>query len=383
MNSEDLKQQLQRTGNAQSRILSQISREMRTSLDGIMGFTHLLASQRSGKLNDKQSRYVSEIYENGRQLHSLVNDYIDLAKLETGLLDLNYSELDVNEYLLWALEVLQPRMDEKKVKFSLVWETPPEKIQGDSARLKQIFYNVLSKAVEFSLEEERILLHVSFEEGFLKIGLKNEPSGIRSGESLNDSKTSHAEERVGQNVNPFDVSLALAQKLIQLHGGDIGFESKEDSGSYLWFTIPQKMSPNPERHSKEMKPRVNSGSKFHRILLVDDSSNMQNLVTEMLKREPCKVFVADNGQTGLEMAQQCRPDMIFMDINMPVMDGTEAIRNLRALPGFENLPVVALTAYDMKGAENELLKMGFTHYLSKPFSKPDLLNAIHTHLAAE
>lgn len=383
MNSEDLKQQLQRTGNAQSRILSQISREMRTSLDGIMGFTHLLASQRSGKLNDKQSRYVSEIYENGRQLHSLVNDYIDLAKLETGLLDLNYSELDVNEYLLWALEVLQPRMDEKKVKFSLVWETPPEKIQGDSARLKQIFYNVLSKAVEFSLEEERILLHVSFEEGFLKIGLKNEPSGIRSGESLNDSKTSHAEERVGQNVNPFDVSLALAQNLIQLHGGDIGLESKEDSGSYLWFTIPQKMSPNPERHSKEMKPRVDSGSKFHRILLVDDSSNMQNLVTEMLKREPCKVFVADNGQTGLEMAQQCRPDMIFMDINMPVMDGTEAIRNLRALPGFENLPVVALTAYDMKGAENELLKMGFTHYLSKPFSKPDLLNAIHTHLAAE
>lgn len=383
MNSEDLKQQLQRTGNAQSRILSQISREMRTSLDGIMGFTHLLASQRSGKLNDKQSRYVSEIYENGRQLHSLVNDYIDLAKLETGLLDLNYSELDVNEYLLWALEVLQPRMDEKKVKFSLVWETPPEKIQGDSARLKQIFYNVLSKAVEFSLEEERILLHVAFEEGFLKIGLKNEPSGIRSGESLNDSKTSHAEERVGQNVNPFDVSLALAQNLIQLHGGDIGLESKEDSGSYLWFTIPQKMSPNPERHSKEMKPRVDSGSKFHRILLVDDSSNMQNLVTEMLKREPCKVFVADNGQTGLEMAQQCRPDMIFMDINMPVMDGTEAIRNLRALPGFENLPVVALTAYDMKDAGSELLKMGFTHYLSKPFSKPDLLNAIHTHLAAE
>jgi len=383
MKSDDLKQQLQRTGNAESGILFQISREMRTSLDGIMGFTHLLASQRSGKLNDKQSRYVSEIYENGRQLHSLFSDYIDLAKLEAGLLDLNYSELDVNEYLLWALEVLQPRMDEKKIKYSLVWETPPEKIQGDPARLKRIFYIVLSKAVEFSLEEERMLLRVVFEKGFLKISLKGEPFGIRSAESLRDSKSSDAEERFGQNVNPFDISLALAQKLIQLHGGDIGLESKEDSGSYLWFTIPQKMSPNPGRRDKEMKRREDSESKFHRILLVDDSSNMQNLVAEMLKKEHCKVFVADNGLTGLEMAQHCRPDLIFMDINMPVMDGTEAIRSLRVLPGFENLPVVALTAYDMEDAGSELLKMGFTHYLSKPFSKPDLLNAIHIHLAAE
>ena len=90
------------------------------------------------------------------------------------------------------------------------------------------------------------------------------------------------------------------------------------------------------------------------------------------------MFVADNGQVGLELAQECRPDAILMDINMPVMDGKEAIKHLRALPGFEKIPVVAFTAYDMKDSGQELLKLGFTRYLNKPFSKTDLLDTVHT-----
>ena len=110
MDTPGLKKRLQRIENPKSGFLSQISRDMKTSLDGIIGFTDLLASQRSGKLNEKKTRYVAEIYENGKQLHALVNDYMDLAKIESGMLDLNYSELDVNEYILWVLDVLEPQM---------------------------------------------------------------------------------------------------------------------------------------------------------------------------------------------------------------------------------------------------------------------------------
>ncbi len=356
---------------------------MKASLDGIIGFTHLLASQRSGELNEKQTRYVSEIYEGGKQLHALVNDYMDLAKIESGMLDLNYSELDVNEYVLWVLDVIQPRMEEKKINFTVVWETPPEKIQGDAARLKQILYILFSKAVEFSLEMERIQLKVAFDEKFMKVHLRSESIEESNADSTEAINRSEPEERFGNNSNPLDISMALAKKLIEMHGGDIGLEYEEKGGSSLWFTISKNMNPLSNTSAKTCKSRENHKVKPLRILLVDDSNNMQNLVAEFLKKENHKIFVADNGQVGLDLAQECRPDMILMDINMPVMDGIETINHLRELPGFEKLPVVAFTAHDMKDSGEELLRLGFTRYLNKPFCKQDLLHTIHTCLPSK
>lgn len=378
MDMHGLKIRLQRTENPESGFLSQISRDMKTSLDGIIGFTHLLASQRSGALNEKQARYVSEIYDGGRQLHTLVNDYMDLAKIDSGMLDLNLSELDANEYILWVLEVLQPRMSEKKIIFTVVWETPSEKIIGDSARLQQILFILLSKAVEFSAEEERILLKVAFNAEFMEVHLKNDSSEDSPEDSHESRKLSEPEEPFDENSNSFDVSMALAIKLIQMHGGEIGLEFEEKGGSYLWFTLSKNMNPYSDTGGKTAEPRSNSKTNPHRILLVDDNNNMQNLVVEILKKDNCTVFVADNGRAGLELAQECRPDMILMDINMPVMDGREAIKQLRALPGLEKIPVVAFTAYDIKDSGQELLKLGFTRYLNKPFCKQDLLHTIHT-----
>ena len=381
--TDAMKKQFQRNESPESRILSHLSLEMKTSLDGIMGFTHLLASQRSGKLNDKQTRYVSEIYENGKRLDSLVNDYIDFARIEAGMFHLHYSELDVNEYLLWALDVLEPQMTEKKINFSVVWETPSEKIQGDSARFKQILYIVLSKAVECTLEEERVLLKVSFNDGFLKICLKNDPFAKRNTESLNGACPSSDPWDIGQEDNPLDVRLALAQKLIQLHGGDIGLEYDQKGGSQRWFTLPKHKVSSPDAEDKKPESRVKSGGQPLRILLVDDNDNIQNLVSDFLLKEKCKVFVADNGRTGLEMAKHCRPDLIFMDINMPVMDGTEAIQSFRSLPDFAKIPIVALSAYEKEDMGKEFFKLGFTHYLNKPFSKSDLMDAIHTYVTTE
>ena len=381
--TDGMKKQPQRSESPESRMLSYLAREMKTSLDGILGFAHLLASPRSGTLNDKQTRYVSEIYENGKRLDSLVNDYMDFARIESGMLHLHYSDLDVNEYLLWALDVLEPKITEKKINFSVVWETPSEKIQGDSARFKQILYIVFSKAVEFALEEERVLLNVSFNDGFLKICLKNDPSEKRNTESLNGTYPPNDPWNIGQEDNPLDVGLALAQKLIQLHGGDIGLEYDEKGGSQLWFTLPKHKVSSPDAGDKKTESPVKSGGQPLRILLVDDNDNIQNLVTDFLRKEKCKVFVADNGRVGLEMAKHCRPDLIFMDINMPVMDGTEAIQSLRSLPGFAKIPVVALSAYEKEDMGKEFFKLGFTHYLNKPFSKTDLMDAIRTYVTPE
>ena len=367
----------------ESQILSHLSSEIKASLHGIMGFTHLLGSQRSGNLNGKQTRYVSEIYESGKRLDSLVNDYIDFTRIEAGMLQLHFSGLDVNEYLLWALDVLERKLTQKKIKFSVVWETPSEKIQGDSARFKQILYIVLSNAVECAHDEEQLLLNVSFSEGFLKVCLKNDSSIIISTKSLNGTYPSNDPQGIGQEDNPLNVRLALAQKLIQLHGGDMGLDYDEKGGSQLWFTIPIQQVPSPDPRGKETESQVKPGSHPLRILLVDDNNNIQNLVSDFLLKEKYKVFVADNGRIGLEMAKHCRPDLIFMDINMPIMDGAEAIQNLRNLPGFAKTPVVALSAYEKEDMGGEFYKLGFTHYLNKPFSKSDLIEAIHTCVAAE
>ena len=276
--------------------------------------------------------------------------------------------------------MLEPKITEKKINFSVVWETPSEKIQGDSARFKQILYSVFSKAVEFALEEERVLLTVSFNDGFLKICLKNNHSAKRNTESLNGTYPPNGPWDIGQEDSPVDVRLALAQKLIELHGGGIGFEYDEKGGSQLWFTLPKHQVSSPDAEGKKTESPVKSGGQPLRILLVDDNDNIQNLVTDFLLKEKCKVFVADNGRAGLEMAKHCRPDLIFMDINMPVMDGTEAIQSLRSLPGFAKIPVVALSAYEKEDMGKEFFKLGFTHYLNKPFSKSDLMDAIHTYV---
>jgi CheY-like chemotaxis protein len=242
---------------------------------------------------------------------------------------------------------------------------------------------VLSKAVEFSLEEERVLLNVSFNEGFLKVCLKNDSSETNSTETLHGAYPFNDPQGISQEDNSLDVPLALAQKLIQLHGGDIGLDYDEKGGSQLWFTLPKQQVTKPDAGDKKNKSPVQPGSRPLRILLVDDNDNIQNLVSDILLKEKYKVFVAGNGRTGLEMAKHCRPDLIFMDINMPVMDGTEAIQSLRSLPGLAKTPVVALSAYEKEDMGVEYYKLGFTHYLNKPFSKSDLMDAIHTYVTAE
>jgi len=161
------------------------------------------------------------------------------------------------------------------------------KLQGDSARFKQILYIVLSQAVELSLEEDRVLLTVSFNDGFLKICLKNDPSAKRNTESLNGTYPPNDPWDFGQEDSPVDVRLALAQKLIQLHGGDIGLEYDEKGGSQLWFTLPKHKVSSPDAEDKKTESQVKSGGQPLRILLVDDNDNIQNLIFFSRKNARC------------------------------------------------------------------------------------------------
>ncbi len=378
MNIEQFKKQLQAVDNPESRFLSRVSSKMNTNLDGILGFTQLLASQRPGKLNPKQTRYVSEIYESGRELHSLISDYIDLARIESGMLDLNISKLDFSEYILWALDVLAPQMNSRRLSFTVFWDSPTEMIYGDAVRIKQILFALFSKAIEFSLEGERLFLHISFDDEFLKVRLENDPDGNHMAGSP-DERKGFVPDSLPHESNPAsDLSLALAGKLIQLHGGRLGLEYDESGRSYLSFTLRKNALSSNGSHVADRKDGGETPKAAARILLIDDSSNIQNLVTEILKKEHYKVFVADNGRSGLEMARSCRPDMIFMDINMPVMDGTETIRKLREIPELKHTPVVALTAEDTDNSGQFLLDLGFDYLVGKPFNRSDLFNSIYT-----
>ncbi|NIS37655.1 response regulator, partial [Candidatus Saccharibacteria bacterium] len=361
--------------NPESPAFSQLSREMRISLEGIIGFTHLLASPDSGLLNEKQSRYVSEIFENGRQLGSLISDYIDLAKIESGLLDLNYAPLNLNECVVSSLARVHEAMAAKKAKFTLLWNTPDQEIWGDESRIKQILEIMLRTIHQFAYEGERIVITVSSSDKNINLEFKG-----------HSPKTDSLEEReLYEQLEEFqgkrDIGLALALKLIQLHGGQMGLEKEEKGESGLWFSLPKEKNYLTNAGSLDqnsvMKPH-----RFLRVLIVDDSLSIRNLVVEILKREHYKVFVADNGMEAVRLAGKCHPDLILMDINMPVMDGKESIQALRALPGLSSTPVVALTGYDFEGSFEELASLGFTHYISKPFDRSELLTSIKNYISS-
>jgi len=376
MDLKHFKKHLQTMDNPQSTFLSQVSREMKSNLDGILGFSQLLASQRPGRLNSKQNRYISEIYENGKQLDSLINDYIDLARIESGMLDLNLTSLDFSQYILWALDVLAPAMNSKKLSFTVFWSSPTENIMGDATRIKQILYALLSKAIDFSMEGERLLMDISFREKSLKVCLENDPDKDLEEKLSPASSGSTPEKCVSAEELAGDLSLALAGKLIHLHGGQLGLDYDDAGRSYLWFTLHKSGLASNETVKPQVQTDQIQQQKIPRILLIDDSSNIQNLVSEIFRKEHYKVFLADNGKSGLEMARQCHPDLIFMDINMPVMNGTETIKELRTVPEFKGTPVVALTAEDLEESGKFLLSLGFDHLVNKPFSRSDILNCV-------
>lgn len=380
--------ELERALRAKDEFLASMSHELRTPLNAILGLSESLAEHVAGSLNEKQQRYVKTISESGNHLLSLINDILDLARIESGQVVLNISEVDLQQVCQASLRMINQMAHKKEQEVTLEIEDGIDFIWVDERRLKQILVNLLSNAVKFtpaggklglqlkgSLKEKRVMFIV-WDNG---IGI-SENDLERLFQPFVQLNSSLSREAPGTGLG-----LALVAQMVRLHGGSVRVESQVNEGSRFIVTLPWEPAI-----ATDAELRMKSTGKFRAIrpdakdrpiiLLIEDTKEATAMVTDYLQMAGYQVLTAREALTGMELAKRTRPDLILMDIHLPGMDGLEATRRLRADPDFRTLPIIALTALAMPGDRERCLAAGATDYVTKPVSLKKLAAMIDQYL---
>jgi PAS domain S-box-containing protein len=380
--------ELERALRAKDEFLASMSHELRTPLNAILGLSESLAEHVAGPLNEKQQRYVKTISESGNHLLSLINDILDLARIESGQVVLNVAEVDLRQVCQASLRMINQMAHKKEQEVTLDIEEGIGSIWVDERRLKQILVNLLSNAVKFTPAGGKLGLRVQGEPQEKQVRFTVWDNGIGISESdfrrlfqpfvQLDSSLSRESPGTG-------LGLALVAQMVRLHGGSIRVESRLNEGSQFTVTLPWEPAL-----ATDAELRMKSTGKFRAIrpeakdrpiiLMIEDTKEATVMVTDYLQTAGYQVLTAREALTGLDLAKRVRPDLILMDIQLPGMDGFEATRRLRSDPDFRTIPIIALTALAMPGDRERCLAAGVTDYVTKPVSLKKLAAMIEDYL---
>ncbi|WP_161974683.1 ATP-binding protein [Piscinibacter terrae] len=366
---------------AKSEFLASMSHELRTPLNAVLGYAQLL--QWEPGLSPRQATGLSTIEKSGQHLLTLIDDILDLAKIEAGKLELNVAPLELQPFLQGIGDIIRVRTQQKGVGFAIDATHLPATVVADEKQLRQVLLNLLGNAAKFT-DQGSVRLKVqcvSQEESAAVLHFEVIDSGV--GVSADDMKTLF---RPFQQVGAMErrrggtgLGLAISRQLVRLMGGDIGVESDLGHGSRFWFEL---RLPLARKQAAIIADRIATGYEGERksVLVVDDVEENRALLVDMLRPLGFLTYEAHNGHEGVERALVLRPDMIFMDNVMPVMSGLDATRRLRGMPDFQNVPVIAISASASKADKDKAVEAGATDFLPKPFRAAQLLSLLERHL---
>jgi len=342
-------------------------------------------------LNDRQGKYVSIIRESGGHLLELINDILDLAKIESGQGNLVREVIDVERVCQSSLRMIKQLALKKKLEVLFEADSNLGTIWADERRLKQMLVNLLSNAVKFTPEQGKVGMHVSGDRENNTLTFTVWDTGI----GIDDKDLPRLfqpfvqlDSNLARRAGGTGLGLALVAKMAGIHGGSVSVDSRLGQGSRFSIRLPWEMAPNTGSlagrgvdNRRAMEPETKN--KDHTILLVEDTEDVIMLVKDYLEYIGFNVAIATDGVEGIAQAQALQPSLILMDIQMPVMDGFEATRRIRMVPALQTVPIIALTALAMKGDRERCLEAGMTDYVSKPLSLKSLAEIIKDHLNGE
>src|SRR5450755_1749843 len=382
-------QSLQQANRAKSVFLANMSHEIRTPMNAILGFSQLML--RDPDLTPRQCQYLGTINRSGEHLLALINDILEMSKIEAGRTTLNLTTFDLPGLLKDLEMMFRVRTDEKKLSFSV--ETigdVPQYIVTDINKLRQVFINVLGNAVKFT-EQGGIGLRVrtdceAMPEPFLQVEIEDTGPGISPEDQ--DKLFRHFEQtKTGQQAGTgTGLGLAISREFVRLMGGDITVSSQVGRGSIFIIHLPLTEGEAQAVQAKD-KPRhvvsLQPGQAKCRVLIADDIEDNRQLLAQLLAPVGFELRLATNGEEAVKEFREWRPHLILMDFRMPVMDGHEAIRRIRGMAGGKELKIIAVTASAMDENRQELIKIGADDFISKPFRDVELFQKIHAHLGVE
>ena len=382
-------QSLQQANRAKSVFLANMSHEIRTPMNAILGFSQLML--RDHDLTPRQCQYLGTINRSGEHLLALINDILEMSKIEAGRTTLNPSTFDLS-ILLKDLEMMfRVRTNEKKLSFSVeMLGDVPQYIVTDINKLRQVFINVLGNAVKFT-EQGGVAMRVRAERrdakgSFLRVEIEDTGPGISPDEQ--DKLFRHFEQtKTGREAGiGTGLGLAISQEFVRLMGGAITVNSQVGKGSVFVIQLPLKEGDAQAVPAKDQPGhvlRLKPGQATCKVLIADDIEDNRQLLAQLLAPIGFEIRMATNGAEAIHEFEKWRPHLILMDFRMPVMDGHEAIRRIRAMAGGEKPKIIAVTASAMEENRQELIGIGADDFISKPFREEELFQKIHAQVGVD
>ena len=359
---EQRNREVERANRLKSEFLASMSHELRTPLHTIIGFSELLAEGAEGPLNDRQARFVGHVHQDALHLLELINDILDLSKIEAGRMELQSERFDALAVINDAVGSIHPMAEAKNITVNNRVQSP-QFIFADRVRFREILTNLLSNAVKFTPEHGAVRLDcepfsdygndmVSFSVSDTGIGIAPEDH-----EAIFDTFRQVGPTTRGVREGT-GLGLAIVRRLVEMHGGTIELESEPGKGSRFTFTMPVRRSDRPGQPV---------------VLIVEDEPSARELMRNYLQPFGIHVEMARNAKEGVVRARELRPDAITLDLMLPGGNGWSVLRDLRQMPETSGIPILVISVLD---EEQAALNAGAAAYLSKPLKKESLLRAL-------